>query len=194
MCEKCPQPDSLCPVDDPVCYLSWVVLPIVAGSGARGAAMSHEVFFLFDLAEGVPTRGGTGISGSRLTSCCGSPLIASLMFPPSSRAISARRRFETAERGLAKVMSSLEAKASRCLMRSQAGFPEVCENAPRARTRAQEPFSFVPRSVNFRSPFLRLASTSESSGTHVPLSQIMTVPAPYSPSGTIPSKLAYSIG
>src|SRR5215469_18894837 len=49
----------------------------------------------------------------------GSPVSAFAVFPPSSRAISARRRLLKTDRGSLLVMSSVEANRSRCLIRSQ---------------------------------------------------------------------------
>jgi hypothetical protein len=62
------------------------------------------------------------------------------------------------------------------------------------RTSTHDPWSFFPSSENLRSPFFSAASTSGLSGVHEPLSQIITVPPPYWPSGMIPSNFAYSMG
>src|ERR1700722_7670946 len=57
----------------------------------------------------------------------GSPVAAFSTSPPPSRAISARRRFETAERGISSATSTSAAeKLSRCLINSQ----EVFEPLP----------------------------------------------------------------
>src|SRR5437879_5410531 len=72
-------------------------------------------------------------------------------------------------------------------------FPELRPN-PRVRTNTHEPRSFFPRRVNFSSPFFNAAATSSCSGSQVPVSQTITVPPPYSPSGMTPSKLPYSSG
>src|ERR1700736_1150020 len=57
----------------------------------------------------------------------GSPVAAFSTSPPPSRAISASRRFETAERGISLATStSAEANSSRCLISSQ----EVLELLP----------------------------------------------------------------
>ena len=57
----------------------------------------------------------------------GSPVAAFSTSPPPSRAISASRRFETAERGISWATSKVgEAKLSRCLITSQ----EVFEPLP----------------------------------------------------------------
>jgi hypothetical protein len=90
-------------------------------------------------------------------------------------------RRETTDFGRATVRSTVaEACASRCLIRSHW--------RSRMRTSTHEPFSFRPWSRIFRSPFASARSTSGLSGSHVPRSQIMTVPPPYSPSGITPSK------
>ena len=133
-----------------------------------------------------------GFARSFSTSPTGSPVEAFSTSPPSSIAISVSSRFETTDRGRVSAMSSSEAKSSRCLMRSHVGLEALPQ--PFVRTSTHEPPNFVPERVNFSSPFFKAASTSGVSGDHVPLSQIMTVPPPYSPAGMIPSKLAYSIG
>src|SRR5271168_4238509 len=105
--------------------------------------------------------------------------------PPSSLLL-------TIERGLSTATSFVEVYWSRCLISSH-DFPELLPQ-PCVRTSTQEPFNFLPWSVNFRSPFARAAFTSGDSGVQVPSSHTMTVPPPYSPSGITPSKLAYSTG
>ena len=72
------------------------------------------------------------------------------------RAIPANVRRDAAERGLAAVMSSVEAALSRCLISSH------CRS--RMRTSTQEPRSLVPRRVNLRSPLASAAPTSSTSG------------------------------
>src|SRR5450631_2979531 len=83
-----------------------------------------------------------GFARSFSTSPTGSPVEAFSTSPPSSRAISVRRRFETTERGRDSATSSSDAKASRCLMRSHEGFVE--EPHPFVRTRTHDPLSFSP--------------------------------------------------
>src|SRR5450631_127136 len=122
----------------------------------------------------------------------GSPVAALSTSPPPSFAICDRRRLEIAERGFSWAISALDAKSSRCLINNQDVF--VLLPKPRVRTSAHEPFSFLPCSVNFKSPFSSAAATSGLSADQVPLSQTITVPPPYSPSGITPSKLAYSTG
>ena len=62
-----------------------------------------------------------------LAELMGSPVAAFSTSPPASRAISASRRFETAERGISWATSTVgEAKESRCLINSQ----EVLELLP----------------------------------------------------------------
>src|SRR5262249_3081844 len=114
---------------------------------------------------------------------------------PVERAIWVSVRLETADRAEAVSTSSLEANSSRCLMRSHdSRLDDPLRGNPRVRTRTQEPLSFLPSRVNFKSPRRSAASTSGSSGRHVPVSQTITVPAPYSPSGIWPSTAAYSTG
>ena len=76
-------------------------------------------------------------------------LLATL--PPSSRAMSARRRPVSADFGCAIVISLFEAYRSRCLISSQ-DFPAF-RPYPRVRTNTQDPCNFFPRSANFSSPF-----------------------------------------
>ena len=70
-------------------------------------------------------------------------------------------------------MSSGPAHSSRCLISSQLRSPAV-----RVRTSAHDPLSFTPFSRSFRSPFFNAASTSSTSGSQVPWSQSITMPAP----------------
>ena len=51
-------------------------------------------------------------------------------------------------------------------------------SAPLVRTRTHDPLSLYPSSVNLTSPFFRAASTSSTSGVHVPRSHSITMPAP----------------
>lgn len=97
--------------------------------------------------------------------------------PPSSLAISARRRLLTTEHGFSIVMSLVDAKRSRCLISNQ-DLWALLPN-PRVRTKTQEPCSFSLCSANLRSPFLSAATMSSLSAIHVPRSQTMTVPPPY---------------
>src|SRR5664279_3098461 len=83
-----------------------------------------------------------GSASSFSTSLTGSPVEAFSTSPPSSSAISVRRRFETTDRGRDSETSSSDAKASRCLMRSQEGFFD--EPQPFVRTRTHDPLSFSP--------------------------------------------------
>src|SRR5277367_1271735 len=122
----------------------------------------------------------------------GSPVAAFSTSPPPSRAISARSLLLTMERGFSMAISFVEVNGSRCLISSH-DFPELLPQ-PCVRTSTQEPFNFLPWSVNFKSPFVSAAFTSADSGVQVPSSHTMTVPPPYSPSGMTPSKLAYSTG
>src|SRR5271154_1374340 len=116
-----------------------------------------------------------------------SPVAARSTSPPASRAMSASLRLLIAERGCFAVMSAVVAYSSLCLMRSQEGLLGFLPK-PRVRTKTHEPWSFLPWSVNLSSPFFSAASTSATSGVHPPVSQIITVPPPYSPPGIIPSK------
>ena len=59
--------------------------------------------------------------------------------------------------------------------------------SPRSRTSTQPPCSLRPRRRNFSSPLASPAAGSPS-GSHVPASQTITAPAPYSPPGMTPSK------
>src|SRR5205814_4490561 len=52
-----------------------------------------------------------------------------------------------------------------------------------ARRSVHSPFSFLPERKIVSAPFQKLPSTV----SYVPISQIMTVPPPYSPSGIMPS-------
>src|SRR5581483_1743288 len=96
------------------------------------------------------------------TARSGSPVAAVTGAPPSSNAISASRRPDATERGRVSATSSPVAASSRCLMRSQL---RSARSPPRRRPR----------------------STSGSSGTQRPRSQIIIVPPPYSPAGITPS-------
>src|SRR3989441_4722978 len=113
----------------------------------------------------------------------GSPVAAFATSPPSSRAIHARSRRVRTERGFARVTSTVEACRSLRFMRSH------CR--PLVWTRTHPPLSFLPFSANTMLP-LRSASSklSSPSSSYVPMSQTMTVPPPYSPSGITPSKRA----
>ena len=81
--------------------------------------------------EGVPLKttlrllltsaSRAGLDRISLISAGGSPSAALRRSPPSSRAISNSRRFETTERGISSVMSSVDTHWSRCLIISQAG-------------------------------------------------------------------------
>src|SRR6266508_4671825 len=64
-----------------------------------------------------------GFWSSFFKSAGGSPVAAFSMLPPSSRAISIRRRSETTERGRVSAMSLVLACGSRCLIRSQVLLP-----------------------------------------------------------------------
>src|SRR6266567_2926476 len=118
----------------------------------------------------------------------GSPVEAFSTSPPSSLAISARRRLLTADLGRSAVTSFVEAKRSRCLISSQdlSALPPK----PRVRTSTHEPRSFAPLRVNLRSPLFSAPSTSLLSAVQVPLSHTITVPPPYPPSGITPSNAA----
>src|SRR5205823_13456866 len=94
--------------------------------------------------------------------------------------------------GANSAMSTSPAQSSRCLMSSHDRSPPP-DHLPLVRTSTHEPFSLMPSSVNFRSPFFSAASTSSTSGVHVPRSHSITMPAPY-PSGITPSNVPYSIG
>ena len=61
------------------------------------------------------------------------------------------------------------------------------------RTSAHLPLSRLPRSANFSDPSRSPFSASDC-GSHVPSSQSITVPPPYSPFGIVPSKFRYSSG
>src|ERR1700676_5358563 len=122
----------------------------------------------------------------------GSPVAAFSTSPPPSRAMSARNLWLRTERGASAVISFFEAYLSRCLMSSQdlsARLPN-----PLVRINAHEPRNFRPARENLKSPFCSEACGSAVSGVHVPVSQNITVPPPYSPSGMTPSKLPYSRG
>src|ERR1700737_1343182 len=112
--------------------------------GGAGAPAQEEVFRRFGVraltaveadtggalfAEVVREVFGTLATLADFAGCLimGSPVAAFSTSPPPSRAISASRRFETAERGIASATSvSAEANSSRCLINSQ----EVLELLP----------------------------------------------------------------
>ncbi len=70
-------------------------------------------------------------------------------------------------------MSMGPAHSSRCLISSQ-----LRPSPPFVRISAHEPFSFTPWSCSLRSPFLSASLTSSTSGSQVPSSQSITMPAP----------------
>src|SRR5438552_9738233 len=117
----------------------------------------------------------------------GSPVAAFATSPPSSRAIPASSRRVSTERGFAVAMSTAAALRSLRFIRSHLRSP--------VRTSVHDPLSFFPLSVKTMRP-LRNASSklSSPSNRYVPMSQTMTVPPPYSPSGITPSKRAYPRG
>jgi len=79
--------------------------------------------------------------------------------------------------------SSGDDQASRCLISSQLRPP-----SRGVRTSTHDPFSLKPSNRIFRSPRASAASTSGTSGSHVPRSHNITIPAPY-PSGMTPSNV-----
>ncbi len=87
--------------------------------------------------------------------------------------------------------SAERANSSSPLMRSQ--FSRFSPGLPCILTRCQRPLSFWPCSSNSRWPFFKPLCASPI-GAHVPLSQTMTAPPPYSPLAIVPSKSAYSSG
>src|SRR5438552_1133460 len=117
----------------------------------------------------------------------GSPVAAFATLPPSSRAIPASSRRVSTERGFAVAMSTAAAPRSLRFIRSHLRSP--------VRTSVHDPLSFFPLSVKTMRP-LRNASSklSSPSNRYLPMSQTMTVPPPYSPSGITPSKRAYPRG
>jgi hypothetical protein len=107
-------------------------------AGARASAQ-EEVFRRFDVRAGPAFEADALralFEGAlvrevwetlALVFIAGSPVAAFSTSPPSARAISDRRRFETAERGISSATSTLlEANSSRCLIKSQ----EVLELLP----------------------------------------------------------------
>ena len=122
----------------------------------------------------------------------GSPVAASSTSPPPARAISARSRPLTADFGCVTVISFDDAYLSRCLINSHDGL--LLPPNPWVRTSTQDPFNFLPCRVNLKSPLSSAAAGSGCSGFHLPVSQTITVPPPYSPAGITPSNFAYSTG
>jgi hypothetical protein len=101
-------------------------------------------------------------------------LLSQIRSPPTS----STSLFEMIDRGATAVTSTLSfANLSRCLTSSHS-FP--FGDRPLIRNNAHSPNIFLPYILNFRSPCSR-ALTGSSPGpmsSHVPLSQMMTFPAP----------------
>ena len=89
----------------------FLPLPPVSSARPRDCLLRRWSFF--------------GSVSSLSTSATGSPVEAFSTSPPSSIAIWVSSRFETTERGRVSAMSSSDAKSSRCLMRSHAGFVDA---------------------------------------------------------------------
>src|SRR5262245_20513982 len=113
---------------------------------------------------------------------------------PFPSAISDIERPLTTDSGASSRISgslALRASSSLDLIRSHGSF--FSPALPCMRTRCQRPCSFLPSRLKSRWPFLYPAYGSPS-GYQRPRSQIITVPAPYSLSGMVPSNALYSIG
>ncbi len=108
----------------------------------------------------------------------GSPPAAFASSPPFAFAIPANSFLDTADRGLANVMSSVDAYRSRCLISSH--FARGEPPMP-VLTSAQEPRSLTPFSVNFNCPATIASLTFGTSEIQVPRSQTITVQPPSGP-------------
>src|SRR5919106_493141 len=170
------------------------------------AAARDAVLTVFPFVVFVVARVATAPERSALSLAARSMMVASMA--PASPLLAGRFDVHTAGVSSARmsskspslltlfgansVISRSPAQSSRCLISSQLRAPSEPVGGrapgyrPPVRTRTHEPLSLYPFSVNFKSPFLRAASTSATAGVHVPTSQSRTIPAPY-PSGITPS-------
>ena len=101
------------------------------------------------------------------------------------------------DRGCASGSHPATAWSSRLWMRSHSSWRALDRPArpPPRRTRTKRPPSFSPSSSKWTSPASTAATgSSPFTSRHVPRSQTMTSPPPYSPAGITPSKSMYSIG